>query len=297
MRRAPPPRPVPPNAAPSSTDDLSSRPSRDQAEGALPPREAVLAWLVEAQQFPSLEDHARSIVELPVEAAPLSVIGRRVEAATRDTLKGQPRDAIEAAVHGAVRDAVFLFCLVFQVNIAALEIAKVEGLRAGGVFFWMSSLLGGPRAEDLPAAEARVHADKLADSWAMWRSVVDRLDVDIRIEIEARATLEKRFYGGHDVLLADVRAEWAHYVDLVERLSWMAEAMHVPRTAKTRRRPPGVVEAGASVPARVAARAETLADDARVRAYQVLGDRPRAVEIMERRLSRLWAPASDDGPS
>jgi hypothetical protein len=35
-------------------------------ESALHPREAVLAWLVEAQQYPSLEDHVRSIIELPL---------------------------------------------------------------------------------------------------------------------------------------------------------------------------------------------------------------------------------------
>jgi hypothetical protein len=28
----------------------------------------------------------------------------------------------------------------------------------------------------------------------------------------------------------------------------------------------------------------TLTDDARVRAYEILGDRPKAVQIMERRL-------------
>jgi hypothetical protein len=67
--------------------------------------------------------------------------------------------------------------------------------------------------------------------------------------------------------------------------------MHLPR-AKARRGRPFGIEAGASVKTRAAARAETLADDARVRAYEVLGDRPRAVEIMERRLTRLWGSAS-----
>ena len=67
-------------------------------EGALHPREAVLAWLVEAQQFPSVLDHARSIAVLPVEEAPLSVIGARVEAAVRASMKGQPPEE-------AVRDA------------------------------------------------------------------------------------------------------------------------------------------------------------------------------------------------
>jgi hypothetical protein len=63
-----------------------------------------------------------------------------------------------------------------------------------------------PRAEDLAAAEARVYADELADKWTLWRSVVDRLEVDVRVEIEARATIEQKFFGGHEVLLADAAA-------------------------------------------------------------------------------------------
>ena len=126
-------------------------------EGALMPREAVLAWLVEAHQFPSLVEHARSIAELPVEAAPLSVIGARVEAAVRASLTGQPRDAVWEAVRRAVGDGVFLFTLVFGLNGQALEIARVEGLRAAATFYWMGCLLGGPRAADLPPAEARTY--------------------------------------------------------------------------------------------------------------------------------------------
>jgi hypothetical protein len=42
--------------------------------------------------------------------------------------------------------------------------------------------------------------------------------------------------------------------------------------------------AGGSLTARVADRVARLVDDARVRAYETLGDRPRAVEILERRL-------------
>jgi hypothetical protein len=41
-------------------------------------------------------------------------------------------------------------------------------------------------------------------------------------------------------------------------------------------------------------RAQRCSIEQWVRAYEVLGDRARAVEIMERRLSRLWAPATGD---
>jgi len=253
-------------------------------EGALHPREAVLAWLVEAQQFPSLEDHVRSIAELPVEAAPLSEIGARIEAATRDAMRGQPRDAVEAAARRAVGDGVFLFTLALGLNVVALEISKVEGLRAAAVFYWMGCLLGGRRAAGLPPAEARTYEREQTNAWAQWRTMVNRLRLDARVENEARATLERRFFGGHDVFFADASAAWASHVDLVERLAGLAEAMASTGGPMARSRRSTRTAAGGSLAERVAERVARLADDARVRAYEIMGDRPRAVQILERRL-------------
>ena len=253
-------------------------------EGALPPREAVLAWLVEAQQLPSVLDHARSIALLPVEAAPLSVIGARVDAAVRASMKGQPRDDIWDAVRRSVGDAAFLFALVLQVNVQALEMAKLEGLRATAVFFWMGTLLGGPRAADLPSADAKVYVRELADAWTTWRSVVDRLDVDLRIENEARATLQRRYFDGHDLFLADVVVAWADHVDLVERLVNLADLLASPAKPRARRRAASGTETSRPIAERVALRVAQLADDARVRAYEIVGERERGVAIMERRL-------------
>jgi hypothetical protein len=253
-------------------------------EGALMPREAVLAWLVAAQQFQSLEDHVRSIVELPVEAAPLSVIGDRVEAAVRAAMSGQPRDAVREAVRRAVGDGVFLFSLALGINVVALETARLEGLRATAVFYWMGCLLGGPRESDLPPAEVETYRRELADCWALWWPVVDRLRLEVRAENEARATLERRFFAGHDVFFADAGAAWASHVDLVERLASLAETMASAGGPMARSRRSTRIAAGGALSERVAERVARLADDARVRAYEILGDRPRAVAIMERRI-------------
>jgi hypothetical protein len=253
-------------------------------EGALHPREAVLAWLVEAQQYPSLVDHVRSIVNLPVETAPLSVIGDRVEAAVRQDMKAQARNAIDTAVRRAVGDAVFLFTLAIVLNAEALEISRVEGLRATAVFFCMGCLLGGPRVDDLPAAEAETYKRESADAWAQWRAVVDRLSLDVRVESEARVRLARQYFGGHEVLFADAATAWASYVDMIERLTGLADAMAWTDHAKAPRRSPAGTEAGAFVKARVADRVTRLADNARVRASETLGERHKAVQIMERRL-------------
>ena len=69
----------------------------------------------------------------------------------------------------------------------------------------MDCLLGGPRAADLPPAEAKVYEREL-DCWALWWPVVDRLRLEVRVENEARAMLEQRFFGGHDVFFPDASA-------------------------------------------------------------------------------------------
>jgi hypothetical protein len=103
------------------------------------------------------------------------------------------------------------------------------------------------------AAVARHHELRRLDNSREITGTVSE-DVDLRVEIEARAATEKKFCGGHDVLLADAATEWASHLDLIERLSGMAEAMHVPR-AKARRGRPFGIEAGASFKTRAAARA------------------------------------------
>ena len=49
----------------------------------------------------------------------------------------------------------------------------------------MGCLLGGPRAADLPPAEAKAYERELADAWALWWPVLDRLSLEVRIENEA----------------------------------------------------------------------------------------------------------------
>lgn len=243
-------------------------------EGALPPRDAVLRWLAEAQQFPNIVDHARSIADLPVEAAPLSVIGARVVAAVRAELKGQPRDTVERAALRAQGDAVFLFCLVVVLNGRVFEVAQLEGLRAAAAFWWMGALLGGPHEPPTTETDAR----ERRDAWRNWRTLIDRLTTDVQVETGARASLERQYLGGHDVLFPDVATEWASCVEVVAGLARLADITSVVEPTKPSRRRSSVQDT------RVDALAGRLADDARVKAYEILGERERAVSIMERRL-------------
>ena len=238
-------------------------------EGSLPPREAVLAWLAEAQRAPGLVAHVQTLIELPVGAAPLSVIGMQVEAAVRAATKGQSRVMVEAAVRRALGDAAFLFALVLGLNGQALEIARLEGLRATAVFHWLRSLGDGRPAEGTAA-------------WAQCGAAVVGLTTVVAVEAAARAELERRYVGGHDVLFEDATTAWAAFVDLVERLAGLADAITGVRT--TRNHLVGSPETAESLEELVTERVARLADDARICAYEILGDRPRVVRILERQL-------------
>jgi hypothetical protein len=194
-------------------------------------------------------------------------------ATVRAERKGQQRDEVERAALRAQGDAVFLFCLVVVLNGQALEVARVEGLREAAVFYWMGTLLGSPHGPP----EADEYARERRDAWRSWRQAVDLLSTDARVETEARAELERRYLGGHPVLLPDGAVAWAGHVELVERLFGLAEAIEPARP--TRR-----ASGRESIKGQVEALAARLADDARLKAYEILGERERAVSIMERRL-------------
>lgn len=119
--------------------------------------------------------------------------------------------------------------------------------------------------------------------WQTWHEVLDGLVTLLETEEGARAALERRYFDGRSVLFGDARAAWADLRDIVNRLVGLAELLG----ATGRQSAGGWSERRADVRSGAdhgQARATILADDARVKAFEILGDRPRAVRIMERRL-------------
>ena len=94
---------------------------------------------------------------------------------------------------------------------------------------------------------------------------------------------------GIEVFFADVTERWAGHVDLITRLTGLAEDMLWTARAKARLRRATGVEPVTSPQERVAAPSQTLADDARVRALRGARRPAGAVDIMERQLSLQWA--------
>ena len=250
-------------------------------ETSLGPAELVLHILAEAQTFDSLEDYTRSIIDQPAEAAPLHRIAAGAEAAVRASMKGASREAVAAAVRRATGDGFFTFLLVLHLNGAALEVARLEGLRASAAFYWMGCLLGGPREKDLSPNDWAEHKKEQASAWQSWRAVVAGLLATLMVEDDAREQLEARYLNAQPSLLADAAREWDKFADMVDHLWSLAEKL-VPLTRAEERR--SSKDGGQEYDRRVQERARKLADDARISTFDRLGENSRALAILERRL-------------
>jgi hypothetical protein len=250
-------------------------------ETSLGSTELVLHILAEAQTFDSLENYTRSVIDQPEEAAPLSRIAATTEARIRTEMKGASREAVDAAVRRAIGDGFFTFLLVLHLNGAALEIARIEGLRASAAFFWMGCLLGGPREQDLAPKEWAEHKKEQTRAWHSWRLVVAGLLATLTIEDDARERLETRYLNAQPSLLADAAREWARFADMVDHLGSLAEKL-APLTGAEERRLSK--DSGQKYDRRVQERARKLADDARISTFDRLGENSRALAILERRL-------------
>jgi hypothetical protein len=250
-------------------------------ESSLRQVDVVLRVLAEAQAYASIDAYARAVAEAPVESAPMSRIAADTEASVRAAMKGQQRPGVEAAVRRAVGDAIFRFILFLRINTEALAMAEKEGLRAAAAFYWMGCLLGGPREGDLEPEEWAAHQAEQTDAWRLWRGVVANLLVVTLVEEDAREQLEARYLGVRPALLAESQADWDRFVEQVDRL-WSISEKLVPLNADEEERVATV--SSDDLDQRVAERLQRLADDARVSTFERLGETPRAVAIIERRL-------------
>jgi hypothetical protein len=88
----------------------------DKIERLLTPKRAVILWLQEIQQYRNPEEYLQFLRGQPESARPLYKMTKQISESVRASMKGQPQQVVESAVHRAVRDVCFLFKLHNQVN-------------------------------------------------------------------------------------------------------------------------------------------------------------------------------------
>ena len=185
----------------------------------------------------------------------------------------------------AVGDAWFLFELVMQLNLAARQIRDVEGLRWVLLTKWLGLLSSEAELAERTRCGDPAHAAREAQDW---RDVLAFSLTTLSTEDAARVALERRYFDGRPVLFPALAREW---IDLVERLEWLAaHADRLPELRTAGEHDSGLEGLRAAAAEGARARASELIDSARIEALNMLGERERAVAIIERRLSAPFSP-------
>ena len=86
----------------------------DKVSRSLNPKQAVVLFLQEIQPIQNVYELIHYIKGLP--EPPMTRITRQIGEAVRESMKGQPKETVNAAVRRAVKDVVFLIKLQHQVN-------------------------------------------------------------------------------------------------------------------------------------------------------------------------------------
>lgn len=88
----------------------------DRLEECLTPKQAAILWLQEANRHANVVEYIQSLRGQPESVRPITRLTDQVGRATREAMTGQPKKAVDAAVHRAARDVCFLLHLHHQVN-------------------------------------------------------------------------------------------------------------------------------------------------------------------------------------
>lgn len=263
-------------------------------EGALSPKAAALLWLAEAHQFGSLPAYVAWLIDQPISATPLERVPSQARAAAVGAMRGQPREAVREAAHGAVRDAIFLVELVLKLNVAAEDATQLLGLRHTALFWEMRAISAEAQLEAAgPSRGTRGGRDA---RWTAWRVAVVSLIGDLYAAEDARAHLERRYLDGVCTLFPDLAADWLRRRDEFDRMAGLGDVVGATagvEGGRQRPRRPRIDQRQlrAAILRRAPQEAASLVDAARTAALDALGDTAGAATIAERRLRDNTAPS------
>jgi hypothetical protein len=259
----------------------------DKIAGQLTPQQAVLLWMQDAHQYPTVPAYMDSLKDAPDTKYPMMWLPERVEQAVGTALKGEKPDLIKRAERKAVREVAFLFYLQMQVN------TRLWGEWRALCFqlAYVALKLGGLCEEEDPSTEdvdeVRKHIVTLLREYCEW-------------EVATRKIAD-RYYAGTSALFPRHAEQLARAVEDVERVAmlfnddldyraWQRTEGAKGKQPKGRKVPPLAVEPidieeirQATVPAGIEL-ARHIVVMARAEAMEFLGETRQALEIVRAQL-------------
>jgi len=260
-----------------------SRPQRvTKLEHALAARDSVLLWLEEVRRFPSVVDYARATLDRPDGGMPLERILERVVTAVGERTKGTDAARAQRAIRQESRDAVFLYALVIELNQAAWNLTRDWAPIALALTAQLRCLAADPLSSDAAARAADASAAEAVDrGWQAWWANAAAMVNEVDAAAAAQTEVEARYFTGRSVLFAEAADELASTQALADRVSQLMVALPTPLRARVPERSEARTD---GLTQRVAARVAAVTEDARISAFQLLGEPLRAASLVERHL-------------
>jgi len=253
-----------------------SRPQRvTKLEHALAACDSVLLWLEEVRRFPSVVDYARATLDRADGGMPLERILERVVRAVGERTKGTDAARAQRAIRQESRDAVFLYALVVELNQAAWNLTRDWAPIALALTAQLRCLAADPLSSDASAAEA---VDR---GWQAWWANAAAMVNEVDAAAAAQTEVEARYFTGRSVLFAEAADELASTQALADRVSQLMVALPTPLRARVPERSEARTD---GLTQRVAARVAAVTEDARISAFQLLGEPLRAASLVKRHL-------------
>ena len=101
----------------------------NQITRSLTPKQTVVLWLQEIEQYRNAEEYLRYLRSQPESAAPITRLTRQIDEGIRVAMKGKPKEVVDAAVRQAVKDVVFLIKFHLQVNYKVMNESRIWRLQ------------------------------------------------------------------------------------------------------------------------------------------------------------------------
>jgi hypothetical protein len=262
---------------------VSTRRRLEKLERALPASSAVLLWFESANQARTILSYVRACLEQPDPNADLVRLRNHVVRPARAS--DLPASQVARATAVALRDAALTYQLLLVLNGAAQAFADWAVPRSVFLVAELGRLLLEDPSGRVASSANSENAATDRGSWQVWRESVEALVGEVHIESEARAVLERSYFAGRSVLFAEIADAWGPLAAQAAGLETLVGQLREPFRAQAGfDRPPILPQRPGSLETRVQLRAAELLDDARIGALQQMGQRAKAVAIMERRL-------------
>jgi hypothetical protein len=183
----------------------------DAVETSLSPTQLVLRWLADAHAYGSVDRYVASLVQTDPPVNPLDRLAREATHGAQAAMRGKHPDVAAEAVRSALRETVFRFEVVVQINVTAHEFLEREGLIDAALAACVALL-----------ASEKPRPAKYAERLARLRKLLALRVSELRAAQEARSIAEKRYLGGHGPLFPDVAAAWDQQLARAEAIADLA---------------------------------------------------------------------------